>query len=611
MRVAIGLSQYIAVRDDHARATLAPFTGAQDIAVVPDTCFGVTRLIERSRPSPALSNLYGALKLTRPYFVIQAVRGLDAFARLVARHPAQFAGYQFVALPLGPALGDDAALIGNDFPNLVILRDYPDPRLIAELLAAATGVIGVSLHLAITAIAFGVPVFRPSAAVSGKYAILSGYANIHSFAAEEEIDPVWFQEKAAQHGVGSEMDEISVSLDRHWDKVASCFSAGRETANLRAGLLWQQLPALLEGRDRIAHLEESIADRSREITQRDEQINYLSATLTERDRRISILDALTTERDTQRATLTERDQRISILDVAVAERDRQLVDAKTAIDGMHAELKACNDELRALLNSNSWKATTALRRIRHWAMRSAAVRSRVVRLKRIAQEPLAKAPYEWAFVNGLFSHQAGESLLRTFLHDNFKTVKGYDGEKGYEYESRALIHMNSVSPSCSEGLSDSWRMLADDLLSPGYRAAMTRLTGHDLSTAPMEAYVCHFGPGAWLGPHVDLKDKILTHVFYFNASWKKKHGGCLNILRSSSIADKVAEISPVIGNSSVLIRSDNSWHSVSRVSDRCRSSRRSMNVIFYRPGAVSTMWPPGDDTPLHRYEPAVSRPLAV
>jgi hypothetical protein len=28
-----------------------------------------------------------------------------------------------------------------------------------------------------------------------------------------------------------------------------------------------------------------------------------------------------------------------------------------------------------------------------------------------------------------------------------------------------------------------------------------------------------------------------------------------------------------------------------------------MNVIFYHPGAVSTMWPPGDQTPLHPYEP--------
>ena len=177
---------------------------------------------------------------------------------------------------------------------------------------------------------------------------------------------------------------------------------------------------------------------------------------------------------------------------------------------------------------------------------------------------------------------------------------GYDGEKHYEYEARALIHLGEAA-TLFDGLSPAWQRLASDLLSPAYRQAMSRLTGQNLMTAPIEAYVCHYGPGAWLGPHLDLKDKIVTHVFYFNESWDVANGGCLRILRSSDIADVVAQISPVVGNSSVLVRSDKSWHAVSPVARGCRDSRRSMNVIFYHPGAISTMWPPGDDTPLHRY----------
>ena len=86
----------------------------------------------------------------------------------------------------------------------------------------------------------------------------------------------------------------------------------------------------------------------------------------------------------------------------------------------------------------------------------------------------------------------------------------------------------------------------------------------------------------------------MTHVFYFNETWDPQDGGCLNILRSSDMADSIAEITPIVGNSSVLVRAQNSWHSVSRVVEGCHTSRRSMNVIFYHPGAVSTMWPPGD-----------------
>jgi hypothetical protein len=118
----------------------------------------------------------------------------------------------------------------------------------------------------------------------------------------------------------------------------------------------------------------------------------------------------------------------------------------------------------------------------------------------------------------------------------------------------------------------------------------------------MEVNLFHYGPGAWLGPHLDLKEKITTHVLYFNRTWEPKSGGCLRILRSREMTDMVTEIAPIIGNSAVVVRSDKSWHAVSRVQAGCSNSSRSVNVIFHLPGSASTMWPPGDTTPLHRYE---------
>ena len=225
----------------------------------------------------------------------------------------------------------------------------------------------------------------------------------------------------------------------------------------------------------------------------------------------------------------------------------------------------------------------------------------VIDLARLEQGKLVTQPYEWTFVNGLYSERDAKLLADYYPTDNFKTVRGYDGEKSYEYEARALIKMWDTEPFQAEQLTDTWRRLANSLMSPNYRAAMSRLTGRDLSNASMEAYVCHYGPGAWLGPHLDLKDKIVTHVLYFNQTWNQADGGCLNILNSAEMNDIVATVRPIVGNSSVLVRSDNSWHAVSKVAVGCRLSRRSMNVIFYHPGAVSTMWPPGDNTPLHTY----------
>jgi hypothetical protein len=68
------------------------------------------------------------------------------------------------------------------------------------------------------------------------------------------------------------------------------------------------------------------------------------------------------------------------------------------------------------------------------------------------------------------------------------------------------------------------------------------------------------------------------------------------------MADQAAVVLPLVGNSAVIVRSDCSWHAVPRVVQGSSQSRRSVTVTFYQPGSQSSMWPPGDPTPLHRYQ---------
>ena len=227
----------------------------------------------------------------------------------------------------------------------------------------------------------------------------------------------------------------------------------------------------------------------------------------------------------------------------------------------------------------------------------------MLNLHHITQQKMATEPYQWVLIDQLFTSEDAALLAASFPRDKFKKVKGYDGEKGYEYMSRSLVHMGAAVPSHAEGLSPTWRALAGDLLSTEYRAALSQITGLHLTKALLEVNAVHYGPGAFMGPHVDLKQKMMTHVLYFNKSWDPQHGGCINILRSSDPADILAEILPVVGNSVLLVRSKKSWHSVSRVAEDCQTSRRSVNVIFHLPGSVSTMWPPGENPVLQDYAP--------
>ena len=220
---------------------------------------------------------------------------------------------------------------------------------------------------------------------------------------------------------------------------------------------------------------------------------------------------------------------------------------------------------------------------------------------RITSHSLASEPYQWGLVDRIFAPADAQALAETFPRDHYKTVRGYDGEKGYEYEARSLIAMGADTATYADALSPAWRSLADALASPAYRRVMSQLTGMQLETLPIEVNVFHYGRSAWLGPHVDLADKLVTHVFYFNEMWNESDGGCLAILDGGDMDHVVKIIPPVVGNSAVLVRSTNSWHAVTRVRDDCRISRRSMAVTFYRPGSPSTMWPEGDQTPLHSY----------
>lgn len=222
-------------------------------------------------------------------------------------------------------------------------------------------------------------------------------------------------------------------------------------------------------------------------------------------------------------------------------------------------------------------------------------------LNRITGGTLNREPFRWAAIDGLYAPRDAAALAATYPHDHFKLVQGYGGEKDYEYEARPLIAMGSDRVSFEEKLSDSWRALARDLLSAAYRASLSTLTGVDLSGAPLEVNVFHYGPGASLGPHSDLPDKVVTHVLYFNESWNAEDGGCLSILREKDPNAVVAEVLPIVGNSAILVRSDDSWHAVSRVVRGSATSRRSVTVTFYRPGSVSSMWPEDDRTPLHDY----------
>jgi hypothetical protein len=139
----------------------------------------------------------------------------------------------------------------------------------------------------------------------------------------------------------------------------------------------------------------------------------------------------------------------------------------------------------------------------------------LLNLERIKNHSLESDPYRWTAITDLYALDDAQKLAATYPCDHFKLVSAYGGEREYLYEARSLIGMGAKVVAYPDELSEAWRSLASDLLSAEYREAMSALTGYDLATTPMEANVCHYGPGGSLDAHKDLPEKLVTHVLYF------------------------------------------------------------------------------------------------
>ena len=125
LRAALENSSYVAVRHEHSRDDLLPFANGVPVEVVPDTCFGIGRIVDPTRPSDRYLKLRRAAGLRPPYIVIQATPHQAGFVRFLRQHRARFTGYQFVSVPIGPALGDHDGALAE-------LEDMRDAALMAR-----------------------------------------------------------------------------------------------------------------------------------------------------------------------------------------------------------------------------------------------------------------------------------------------------------------------------------------------------------------------------------------------------------------------------------------------------------------------------------------------
>ncbi len=271
LKLTLEQSSYISVRNQFSKSELEAINGNVEIQVVPDTAFAISRWVDVADASEEFTTLVTDLGLEKPYIVIQAASsGMDFFLRMVKNNPASFEGFQFVVLPVGPAVGDDDKHI--DFPEAIRLKAWPKPLVIAELIGHAAAVVGQSYHLAITALSFGVPAFSTVSLSRGKLQELSRFSGIHSLPIEGDIYPPWFLRRLGKTKDCPALKTTLAQVDAHWDRIAAGIERGGTSSRQAFNALWLDLPNAL---DNTAREQELLA----EVHSLRENLGQLSAKL--------------------------------------------------------------------------------------------------------------------------------------------------------------------------------------------------------------------------------------------------------------------------------------------------------------------------------------------
>ncbi|HEV7846150.1 MAG TPA: polysaccharide pyruvyl transferase family protein, partial [Thermoleophilaceae bacterium] len=222
-RAALEAADVLAVRDvDSAERVRAVWPDAE-IAVVPDTAFGIRALVPHA-PSEAQRAFLDACGVSPPYLVVQPTPDLMPFGdRLApALRRAADEGLAILALPAGPVHRDGSAPPPPGV-HVAVPREWPDPLLLSELVARSEAVVAQSFHLTAVAAACGVPAHMPASWPGFKWAALEPLRDVHAWP-REGTAPI--ELRTGRGAPAPDVEELAARVSAHWDAVAGLVRAG-------------------------------------------------------------------------------------------------------------------------------------------------------------------------------------------------------------------------------------------------------------------------------------------------------------------------------------------------------------------------------------------------
>ena len=211
-------SHFVGLRDDASREHLATLAPQADLQLVPDTVFSIARLWPLVRETAGFATWRESLAVRGRYAVVQAdprfVNQWVAIDALVTGLGVE----TVVLLPVCRCHGDEGHSLPAVSGGHTARSEWPDPRVLSEIIGRADAVVASSLHACITAITYGVPVVRvPSFSKQDrKFEMLAGFEGVATIDEPAHAAAVLSRGKKLEPRALAAADR----LEAYWDSVA-------------------------------------------------------------------------------------------------------------------------------------------------------------------------------------------------------------------------------------------------------------------------------------------------------------------------------------------------------------------------------------------------------
>jgi hypothetical protein len=226
----------------------------------------------------------------------------------------------------------------------------------------------------------------------------------------------------------------------------------------------------------------------------------------------------------------------------------------------------------------------------------------------------ARRPFPWTDFERLLTPGGFAALYAAFpaldvfeRHDGLTRADGQRphnryylayGDSIYHRTGKGHYGLESRSGTIShEALPAAWQEFIEELQGDAYGAFVRRALGVD---APRLCFAWHVGTtGSEVSPHRDARDKVGTHIFYFNTAddWRPEWGGSMLALGGKKAPRMNPDFDDFESETAIDIRDNRSflfgnaesaWHGVRPLTCPPGAQRRLFNVIVESAAPATT-----------------------